>query len=130
MIKAGSKFTYKVKYVSHKNLSDKTITTFSIGDKVKNGNGQYKNYSCTVWGYVEMKDGDEVCIEEIIDLSSYQHTNGKIYDQMSVRASVIEKETQEFETEAPAPYTKKYESPNPEGFFQADDSELELPFDL
>lgn len=81
----SSTYSYKCKYVRHiTTQSGKNITTFSIGDKVKMADGQegseFINYSVTVWGKLDLQDGQKVRIDKITNVSCeyYRGRNGLV----------------------------------------------------
>ena len=131
MIKANSNYKYRVKYVKHRRYQDGNITSFSIGDKIKDGDG-YQNWTITIWDYVDIDDGDSVLIKSIDSVSAVLY-NGKVYQNMTATVTVAEAQRQAFAEEAPPPVQqyKKPESAAPtqsQGFL--DDPDAKIPFDV
>ena len=90
MIKKGSRL--KVKYVNHKDSKGTPFTTFSIGDKVKNGTG-WQNYTFMVWGeHVKVIDGDKVEIDSIESIGANEY-NGKVSITIFGKAHLVVEET-------------------------------------
>ena len=131
MIKSGGNFRYRVKYVKHRRYQDGNITSFSIGDKIKDGQG-YQNWQVTIWDYLDLNDGDSVTIDSIDSISAVEY-NGKVYMNMSAHCTVSNQQKQAFAEDAPPPVQqyKKPESAAPtqsQGFL--DDPDAKIPFDV
>jgi hypothetical protein len=130
MIKAKSNFKYRVNFVKHRRFEDKSITSFSIGTKIKHGEG-YQNFSVTVWDYLDISDGDSVLIDSI-DSIEPNFYNGKVYMNISVTCRVAEQQKQAFAEDAPPP-VQQYKKPDTapsqnQGFI--DDPDIKPPFDV
>ena len=132
MIKANSNYKYKVKYVKHKRFQDSSITSFGIGDKIKDSNPTaYQNWQFTVWDYVDLDDGDSINIKTIDTVQTTQY-NGKNYMNMSGTVEVIQQQKQGFAEEEPPQVSSQYKrpdtAPQQPGFI--DDPDVKLPFDI
>lgn len=126
MIQVGYK--YKVNYVEHKTTSNgKPFTVFSIGDKIKNGNGGYQNYKATVWNEsLDIINGDSVKITKIVNISSYQGKD-KAFQNLTLEVDLTDGEFTSFNKD-----TDKINVSNQsddEMFIVPGDDE-KLPFDL
>lgn len=92
MIKCNSQYPSRVNYVKHKENDRGAVTTFSIGDKIKDappidGKAQYVNYTVTVYEHLDINDGDEVTLTSIDSLSVREY-NGKVYRDIVARVTV------------------------------------------
>ena len=76
MIKQG--FRFGVKYVKHQDTRIGRITKFQIGDRIKDGDGFF-NCSCTYFGDLPIKDGDQIRLKEIksIEVRAYTDKTGQ-----------------------------------------------------
>ena len=89
MIKVMSKYKTKVKYVKHRTGDFGPLTSFSIGDKIKNADPeQWMNYTVTVYSDVNLKDGDEVTFTSIDSISSRVYDGKVYYDIVATIAGV------------------------------------------
>ena len=130
MIKAGGSWKYRVKYVKHRRYQDGNITSFSIGDKIKDGDG-YQNWQFTVWDYVDLNDGDSINIKTIDTVQTTQY-NGKNHMNMSGTVEVIQQQKQGFAEEEPPQVSSQYKRPDtaPQQTGFIDDPDVKLPFDI
>ena len=136
-MKAGSNYSYKVKYVKHREVKGQIITSFNIGEKIRDTNpAEYQNYQITVWKNIALRDGEEVLIKSIEAVTASNY-NGKRYINVSAEIEVKEHEIQQFAdeqadymppTEIPATSMRKntgdFELPT------ASDDPYKLPFDV
>lgn len=121
-MKVGSKL--KVKYVKHNTAKGVAFTTFSVGEKVRNGNGwQYFNFM--VWGeHVDLADGDTVFVTAIDSIGASEY-NGKVTISVFGRVDVDKNIETQFEKPKPTQFVQDV-APT----FTIDTSESDLPFDL
>lgn len=117
-------YKYNVKYIKHSVVKGQDVTSFNIGDKIKDGQG-YQNYQFTVWNAnIPIQDTDKVIIKSIDEITAREY-NGKIY--LGIYGTVDIEPTQNtgYAPAQPAPtFTQQ-----PETFFAAPADEL-LPWEL
>lgn len=83
MIRKGYKYT--ARFVRHKSTGrGQDITEFQIGSKVK-GSDEYWNVRVTVWGGLEIADGDTVILDKIQSIEA-RHHEGRLYFDMTAYA--------------------------------------------
>ena len=116
-----------IKFVRTRETSAGVVTSFSVGEKVKDGEG-YVNYNVTVWGSVgtALQDGDKVKIAEIesFQVRPYKDKNGN--DRLSYDVTV----KLSGDSEEPAKAPSKTEPNNQPAFVPPADDDTSLPFDL
>ena len=134
-------YSYKCKYVKHfTTKTGKNITSFSIGDKIKTednqGKSEFINWNVTVWGKMDLVDGQKVRIDKIVNVSCeyYNGRNGPVKQfKMTAEATPITGDgefTPPTDEEAPRfrqAVTETGKAPEP--FFPAVDDDT-LPFDI
>lgn len=128
MIQVNSKFALTVKFVKHRETAKGFITSFSIGDKIKDApQTQYQNYNFAVYDNIRLQDGDRVVIKSI-DSVSANYYNGKVYYNLVGTVALFEPEPQQaedYQGYVPAP------SPAPtQQYVPASEDETSLPFDI
>ena len=135
MVYAG--YTYKAKFVRHHDKS----TTFQISAKTKNPEGaasaySFEDYGCTVWGGLDLIDGQKIKIIQI-KTAGYGHgKNGKTFFNLGIDAEVLPlEEENDLPQSAPASDVKKTGTTAKPGqgipaqeYFPGDDEQL--PFDI
>jgi hypothetical protein len=100
----NTKYPYRVKYVEHKTTStNKEITSFSIGEKIRNTEKEYQNWKVTVWANLDLRDGDEIVIKSISKIeTSKSAKNDKLYYEIAADVEVVGNKA--FEEPKSAPY--------------------------
>ena len=76
-------FRYTVKFVEKKEYSKGIMTKFSIGDKIKDSQ-QYANWKCTMFGDLDIRDGDKIVLEEITSIDAREYNDRLYYDVVVV----------------------------------------------
>ena len=83
-------FKYTTKYVEHKATKAGQITKFSTGEKMQ-GTETFVNWKCTMFGELDIQDGDRVIIDSIESIDAREY-NGKMYYDVVVKAHKIDSE--------------------------------------
>lgn len=79
MIRRGYKYT--ARFVKHRSTGKgQEITEFQIGSKVK-GSDDYWNVRFTVWGGLDVADGDTVVLDKILSIEARLY-EGRVYYDM------------------------------------------------
>ena len=130
-------YSYQVRYV--KNITTRTgknITVFSIGEKIMNSEPkEYINWQCTVWGKLDLQDGQKIKIDRIVNVSCEIYAGRKQYKLTLEATPVTGNEDFVPPQDDDAPLRKSSavtDTGKPaEPFFPADDDTLgHLPFDI
>ena len=102
----NTKYPYKVKYVEHKNTTTgKAITSFSIGEKIRNTEREYQNWKVTVWDNLPIQDGDEIVIKSISKVETSKSTkNDKLYYEITAEVEVVNKEQEKPQDDTSLPW--------------------------
>lgn len=112
-------YKYNVKYIKHAVVKGQPLTSFNVGDKIKDGQG-FQNYTFTVWNQdLPINDTDKVIIKSIDEIVAREY-NGKIY--LGIYGTV---DIESAQTTQAAPTFAQ-----PETFFTAPTDEGSLPWEL
>ena len=77
-------FKYRVKFVKHREVNGTPITTFNIGEKIRNTDPvEWQNYTVTIWDAVELNDGDEVKLCNFRDIDASRGKDGRTFFSFS-----------------------------------------------
>lgn len=117
-IRNGWKF--RVNFVKHREVKGTPITSFSIGEKIRNTEPpEWQNYTVTVWKHVELNNGDEVKLCNFRDIDASRGKDGRTFIGFS--ADIQEDDgSQTFARPKDEPAVAK----------TVDDDDTVLPFDI
>lgn len=114
-------FKYRVNFVKHRDVNGTPITSFSIGEKIRNTDPtEWQNYTVTVWQHIDLQNGDEVKLCNFRDIDASRGKDGRTFFSFSADIK---------EDDSTTTYAKPMQEPAVSKTVD-DDSDCRLPFDI